>query len=218
MKTQLAQGSESTWPLIVLTTLMALFAALMLTAASSISNAATVVERTPIGAHVPLLTLEKNENPQNILVVFTKVDQNCHFSLVEKQPILSDYWLMNRERYKPVNALIQRGIAKRIKIVSEVPADAKEFQVRLSDFTELKHDLGTDPLITVRSEGSPGNCEAAAILQLGPSDQNRSILLEKLQANSTKRLLPPFRKLTSLTVAGVDIASGEKFSRTYNSK
>lgn len=215
-------AQESSWTVFVLTILMAVFAALMLTAASSISQAASVVERAPIGAHVPLLTLEKNENPQNILVVFTKVDQNCRFQLEDKEPILSDYWLMNRERYKPVNALIQRGIEKRIKIVTEIPEGSKqlprEFQVRLSDFTELKHDLGSDPLITVRSDGAPGKCEAEAILRLGPSDQNRSILLEKLQANSSKKLLPPFRKLKSLTVAGVDLASGEKFSRTFHSK
>lgn len=216
MKSQTAQDAHGNWGVLALTLLMALFAALMLTAASSISNAAQVVERAPIGAHIPLLTLEKNENPQNVLVVFTKVEPNCKFSLIEKEPVLSDYWLMNRERYKPVNPLIQRGIEKRIQIVTA--KNLNQFQVRLSDFTELQHDLGADPLITVSSEGTPGKCTAEAVLKLGPSDQNRTILLEKLQANSRKKILPPFRKLTSLTVEGTDLASGEKFARTYISK
>lgn len=210
--------SDSPWAPVALTMLIALMAALMISAAASISHAAPVIDRAPIGQHVPLLTLEKNENPQNIMIIYTKLDQNCRLEIKDEAPVLSEYWLMNRERYKRVNPLIVRGIEKRMKIVTDVAFDPNSFQVRLSDFTEIQHDLGTDPLITIRSEGQPGRCEAVAVLHMGPADQYRSIQLEKVFAKSEKKLLPPFRRLLELTLTGADLATGERFSRTFHSK
>jgi hypothetical protein len=209
---------DSPWALGLLTTLLAIFAVLMISAASSLSEAAEVVDRTPIGPHVPILTLEKNENPQNLLIVFTKVDDACRFQIKDREPILSDYWLIDRAKYKPVHPLIQRGIGKRISVVSRASGDPNSFQVRLNDFTELRHDLGNDPLITVKSAKTGGKCEAKAVVQLGPSDQNRSILLETVVANSKKKALPPFRELLSLTLKGIDLESGAEVSRTYVAK
>lgn len=210
--------SDSAWTPIALTVFLAFMAALMISAAASISQAAPVIERAPIGSHVPLLTLEKNENPQNVLIIYTKLDSTCRIEIKDEEPTLSEYWLMDRARYKRVNPLIVRGIEKRIKVVDEVPADQHSFQVRLSDFTELEHDLGSDPLITVRSEGQPGHCEAVAILHMGASDQYRSIQIDRVYAKSEKKLLPPFRRLVELTISGADLATGEKFSRSFQQK
>ncbi len=210
--------NESPWAPLALTTLLALMAALMISAAASISNAATVIERGPIGAHVPILTLEKSENPQNQLIVYTKLDPSCRLLVEDEQPVLSEYWLMNGQTYKRVNPLIVRGIEKRIQRVTEVPFDPNSFQIRLGDFTELQHDLGSDPLITIRSEGRPGHCEAYAVLQLGASDHHRALRLERVFAKSEKKLLPPFRRLVELTVIGADVTTGERVSRTFQQK
>lgn len=55
-----------------------------------------------IGAHQPVLIVEKNVNPENKMVVYTKLDANGHFMADGNWPLLDFYWMMDGKNYKPV--------------------------------------------------------------------------------------------------------------------
>lgn len=213
-------------------------AILMLTAAMPSAEAATETSQStslvprvgemttlhPIGSHVPLFILEKSENPQNVMVVYAKLDDDCRFETKNGVPVMSQYWLMDRERYKPVHRLIQNGIRNRIQIVSDSrepvqhALSSTHFQVRLTEFNELNHDLGRDPLIDVQSGGRKGKCSAEVSMSLGPSDHNRRIDVSAVYAESQKTWRPPFRELKALSVRGYDAMTHEQLERTYSAK
>lgn len=171
-----------------------------------------------IGAHTPILKFEKNENPQNLMIVYTKLDPGtCAFAANDKNiPVLDEYWMMDGTRYKRVHPLIKRGIGERLELDSAAYKGTKKFFVHLKDFRELNSDLGASPTVEIKPEKSNGHCDAFAEMRLGPSDGNRRIAVESIYAESSKKFLPPFRKLRSLTITGKDVATGEVIHRTYS--
>src|SRR5882672_1574280 len=54
-----------------------------------------------VGAHYPLFLVEKSHHPENITVVYTKLDQHCHV-IPEREhdfmPTLDFHWLMDETR------------------------------------------------------------------------------------------------------------------------
>lgn len=167
-----------------------------------------------IGPHTPLLKIEKNENPQNSMVVYTKIDpKTCAFAA---GPVLDEYWMMDGTRYKRVNPLIKEGIRKRFELDRQAFKRSGRFLVRLRDFHEVKSDLGSEPVFEVLSSKEPGGCQATVKMTLGPSDHGRTVEIESIYADSSRKFLPPFRKLNSLTLIGRDVATGEKIRRTYS--
>src|SRR5678815_4655824 len=71
-----------------------------------------------IGAHHPIVILEKNVHPQNLMVVYTKEDVNGRFLADDadrNRPVFDFYWLMDGKNYKPVNGLIKNEIGKRFE-------------------------------------------------------------------------------------------------------
>lgn len=171
-----------------------------------------------IGPHYPVFTFEKNENPQNIMVIYVKLDAEGKLQpdpARPKQPFLGFYWLMNREKYKPVHPLIQTGIRDRLHFVSQ-SANRRTFHLRLNDLKELKQDLSTTE-ITVEVEGrEPPRVEAK--VTLGPSDNSKEVKIDKIFSHAHKTFLPPFRKLDSVTIVGKTVADGDPVSRTYSSR
>ena len=87
--------------------------------------------------------------------------------------------------------------------------------MHLKDFKELKSDLGSSPTFEVSAKKKGSACEARVEMELGPSDKNRRIQIESIYADSSKTVLPPFRKLQSLTIHGKDIATGQAVERKY---
>lgn len=180
---------------------------------------AGVISTVPeIGPHTPLILVEKSENPQNKMVVFTKLDsKTCAFTLTSGKPVFDEYWLMDGEHFKKVNQLIKNAVTDRFELDRQAFRDRQKFLVHLKDFSELKSDLGSAPTFEVTvKKGASSDCNASVVMKLGPSDHDRSISIDSIYADSEKSVLPPFRKLKSLTLQGKDVATGETIRRTYS--
>jgi hypothetical protein len=185
-------------------------------AALTVKAPAPVTTIPEVGPHTPLIKVEKNENPQNTMVVYTKIDEkSCAFA---QGPVLDEYWMMDGSKYKPVNPMIKSGIKKRFELDDAAYKSKGRFLVKLRDFSELKSDLGPEPTFEVLSTKAPGGCSAKVQMTLGASDHERKIEIESIYADSSKTVLPPFRKLNALTLIGRDVATGEKVRRTYSSR
>ncbi len=192
-----------------------LFFSVALASSAQARSKEPVVSIPEIGAHTPILKIEKNENPQNLMVVYTKLDpKTCAFA---EGPVLDEYWMMDGSKYKPVHPLIKQGIQKRFELDQNAFKSSQRFLVRLRDFNELKSDLGSEPTFEVTTEKASSGCGAQVTMTLGPSDHNRKIEVDSIYADSAKKILPPFRKLNSLTLIGRDVATGEAIRRTYSS-
>jgi hypothetical protein len=164
-----------------------------------------------IGRHFPLFTFEKNENPQNIMVVYVKLDDQGRFEKDPKhpeQPLIGFYWLMNREKYKRVHPLIVHGIRERLHFISQAP-DRRSFRIRLSDLDDLKRDMKPAD-IDVRILGGRENPNVEASL--------RGVKIDKIYSEAHKTFLPPFRKVDVVTVFGKSITDGDPVSRTYSAR
>lgn len=198
----------------VLTSTMALAGA---AGAKTIPLGAAKLE--PIGEHQRLLLFEKNENPQNVMVVYTKIDGACALAKGENgQPVFDFYWMMDRTKYKPVHAMIKSGIRDRLEFQAGSAAKGlKEFYVRINDMKEVKNDL-PDPRLHVELQDDGGNCTADARIQLGPSDQGRILKVQSIYSEAKKIILPPFRKLVAVTLRGIDAKTGEKIERRFQGK
>ena len=178
--------------------------------------ASGIADFPQIGAHFPIISFEKNENPMNIMEIYTQLNADCSFKRAGRgQPILGFYWLMDRQRYKPVHSLILSAIRHRLELMDGETDHG--FQLRLNDLRELKSDL-KEPVLSVRSIGKNAPCEVEATVRLGPSDGERIIRITSIYSESRKTFWPPFRKLTSITLVGVDVPTGEHVRRTYFGK
>lgn len=170
-----------------------------------------------IGAHTPILKVEKNENPQNLMVVYTKVNpETCAFDTSKGKPVLDEYWLMDGSKYKPVHPMIKNAVRDRFVLDEKAYRSRGEFRVHLKDFHELKSDLGDEPTFRVTSAKGPKGCKTDVTMKLGPSDGGKEIAIESIYADSSKKVLPPFRKLNSLTLTGRDVATGAEIKKTYS--
>lgn len=182
-----------------------------------------------VGKHTRLLTIEKSENPQNVMRVYTKLDEQCRFArdpADRSRPLVDFYWLMDRTRYKPVHPLIKSGVRKRVRVdalVSSGPPGApvtpgakktESFTMRLEDLKELKTDL-PEAALNVTARRTSKGCDVSVVTRLGPSDGFETLRLEKIHTESRKSLLPPFRKLVSVTLEGLAATTGDELRRTY---
>lgn len=180
-----------------------------------LQHATAQVDNIPaVGRHYRLFTVEKNENPENILVLFTKLDANCHFKEESDAPVFDMYWLMNRSSYKPTHSLIKSGVKERLQLI---PTSPDSFFVQINDLKEVNSDL-TDRRMTVATDKVQGQCKVQSTLNLGPSDKYAKIQLNSIYSESVKVITPPFYKLKSVTLNGVDINTGAKVSRKYLAK
>ena len=180
------------------------------------ANAGVSKSIPQIGLHNPLLNFEKNENRQNLMVVFTRlVPATCEFDAKAGVAVLDYYWLMNGTDYKPVNPVILQSVRERLEVDTAAFKSSKKFLVHLKEFKELKSDLGMSPTFEVKSKKIGTACDATVEMQLGPSDKNRRVKIDSIYAESTKTILPPFRKLQALTINGKDLKSGDVVHRTY---
>lgn len=168
-----------------------------------------------VGGHYPLFTFEKNENPQNILVLYTKLDNNCHVVEEAQAPIFDMYWLMDHLSYKPTNSLIKSGVKDRLQVITA--NDLNGFYIEINDLKEVNSDL-RDPRLTVTTEKFQGKCKVRSLFTLGPSDNNATMQLVSIYSEATKTVMPPFRKLKSVTLNGINTQTGAKVSRKYLAK
>lgn len=181
-----------------------------------------------VGPHYQIFQFEKSENPENILVVYTKLDKDCRFVLEPDnlaRPIFGFYWLMDGQNYKPVHALIQSGIAERLQIMIPENFSKKRdfFSVQVRDLIQVDPALG-DALVHVKAVRTLKDCDLKVTFHLESGlpktiseDKNNSakLVLEKIYAESEKTIIPPFRKVVSLRFEGSNEKTGDPEQRVY---
>jgi len=188
---------------------------------SILSALAGDVENIPeMGAHQPILTVGKNVNPQNLMVVYTKLDGNGRFltnPADRDRPLFDFYWLMDGKNYKPVNGLIKNEISKRLECQSGPGDRATHFVINVNDLKEVNSDI-KEPKVDVYASGSDGARDVEAQMNLGPSDGNMRIKLSSIYTEG--RAFPP--AVYSVTLKGEEIVNGKltgnKVARRYEAK
>jgi hypothetical protein len=178
-----------------------------------------VTDIPEIGAHEPILVVKKNVHPENLMVVYTKVDAGGHFvpdPHDPQRPIVDFYWLMDGKTYKPVNALIKSEIRKHLEVQTEA-ADVNHFVINLNDLKEVSSDIG-QPKVDVSVDPAGGGHDVEARMNLGPSDGNVRIRLTSIHTEG--RAFPP--AVYSVTLQGEKVAdgklTGKRITRRYDAK
>lgn len=182
-----------------------------------------------VGEHYPLFFIEKSHRPENITVVYTRLDAHCRV-LPDRThgflPSLDFYWLLDETRYKPMAPLLKAGVRKRLQFTDAQwhQVDPTAFTVRTGDLARVQHDL-PHPAMQIRTARRGEACVAAAYLTLGPSNSSVTLqvvsvstqtealtLLKKVQAMAN----PDALEIYAVTVQGVDVATGQPMARTYH--
>jgi hypothetical protein len=167
-----------------------------------------------VGAHYPILIVEKDQNPQNILVVYTKLGRECQIELDEGEPQIGFYWLMNGKNYKRMNSILEGRARERMQLIAaEGTAKRDTFYLNAKDISEMDHDL-KNPRLTVKSRLQNGKCFVEGFMQLGPSDGNVVIRLDRIYGEGASLLNPV---PDSVTLKGVNAKTGVAVKRTYES-
>tara|TARA_B110001454_G_C12723312_1_gene436603 strand:+ start:21948 stop:22556 length:609 start_codon:yes stop_codon:yes gene_type:complete len=189
----------------------------------NISVASGVKTLVPIGQHYEVFRLEKSENPQNILVVYTRLDDNCLFELNPENsnvPVFGFYWLMDRKNYKPVHPLIRRGISKRLQVEtpSTFPQERNNFTVLVKDLTKVDRTL-ENAYVKVSSRKDGKSCVVKSSFDtLGESKLASALTLDKIYAESEITFLPPFRKVIMLKIQGQNEKTGLPEEKIFQEK
>jgi hypothetical protein len=195
--------------------------AILLLAVALLRVVAGEVANIPaVGAHQPILVVGKNVNPQNLMVVYTKVDANGCFvanPANRERPVFDFYWLMDGKNYKPVNGLIKNEIARRFECQLSATDRATHFVINVNDLKEVNCDI-KEPKLDVYANGSGGARDVEAQISLGPSDGNMRIKLSSIYTEG--RSFPP--AVYSVTLKGEEIVNGKltgkKVARKYDAK
>lgn len=188
------------------------FLAVTFFVASVVSAASEEVRSaSEIGAHHRVLIVEKNVNPQNMMVIYTKVDADGRFSTDpanRNQPVFDFYWLMDGRDYKPVNAMIKAAIRKRFESQWYSRDEANRFTVNVNDLKEVNCDI-KEPKMDVYARDTGGKRSVEAEMTLGPSDGNLRIKLSSIYTEG--RAVPP--ALHAVTLKGKEIVNGNVTGR-----
>lgn len=117
------------------------------------------------GEHVPLFVFKKTIHPQNIVIVYTKMDRNCRI-VYDRQtgaPTFGLYWLDDGVRYDAAPHLASQLLSR--MPVEDVKGDPTSFYVRLNDLGRVNHDLADERLL-IKSERHGNTCIAGAYVML----------------------------------------------------
>lgn len=173
----------------------------------------------PIGRHFRLFRFEKNENPQNILVGFTKVARNCRFELSQGKPIVDFYWLLDGTRFKNPHGLIKKSIRKRIAFAdpgSLAQGETDRFALELLEAKDMKAPIKS-ALILVSAKRTVADCEISVVATFGDAKGNQNeIKLSTIRAETRKIWMPPFRKVISITLEGESVKDGRRVAQVFH--
>ena len=173
-----------------------------------------------IGPHKPILIVEKNVNPQNVMVIYTKIDANGRFTRNAEdgnRPVFGFYWLMDGKTYKPVNRMIKTEIRKRFENQWSPGGRAAHFTINVNDLKEVNCDIKV-PKVDVYARESDNAPAVEAQMNLGPSNGNMRIRLSSIRTEG--RAFPP--AVHSVTLKGEEIVNGlptgKKVIRKYEAE
>jgi hypothetical protein len=182
-----------------------------------------------IGEHYPLFLIEKSHHPENITVVYTKLDPDCHVIPDREHgflPTLDFYWLMDATHYKPMAGPLKAGARKRLQFIDAngLQDDPTSFSVRTDDLSRVQHDL-QNPTVQIKAERQGDACVATAFMTLGPSNGNATMKVESVSTKTEPITLikkmqamadPDSIRIYAVTVKGIDVATGQPIERTYH--
>lgn len=173
------------------------------------------------GQQYTILKFEKNENPENILIVYTELDKNCYL-LADSQksdlPVLDFYWLMNGTTFKKTHSLIKASIRRRLYVDPDFRLEKNQnsFPVVLNELATLNDNFKNARLI-VKSEKKDNQCRVSAQLDSSNGEwKNYNII--KIYTETKKTFLPPFRKVISIQIEGLDSRTASSKVQTYSVK
>ena len=198
-----------------------IFSSVLITALAGAQEIKSIPE---VGVHVKLFTFEKSENPQNIMIGYTKLDADCRFVRDGGQPLLDYYWLMDGTRYKPVHSMIKREVRGRLAVEASPTATgigtvtAKDvvdrFALKVQNFKGLSSELGKVDVV-VKSVRDGKDCRAFVEVREEKSGFS-PLKLQVIKAVSEGSMFPPFRKFVSLTFSGTDLKTGAEEKQTIH--
>lgn len=182
-----------------------------------------------IGEHYPLFVVEKSHHPENITVVYTKLDPHCRVLPDRRHgflPTLDFYWLLDDTHYKPMAGLLKAEVRQRLQFTDPqwYQVDPTAFTVRTSDLARVQHDLPS-PSVQIQTARQGDICVAAAYLTLGPSNGSVTIKLDAVSTQTealtwlkTMRVManPDALQIYTVTVKGTNVATGQPIARTYH--
>jgi hypothetical protein len=182
-----------------------------------------------IGEHYPLFFIEKSHHPENIAVVYTKLDTDCRVipdRVHGYLPTLDFYWLLDAIRYKPMAEPLKAGARRRLQFsnANGSQGDSTAFAVRTDDLSRVQHDLQS-PTVQIKAERQGDACVALALLTLGPSNGHVTIKIESVSTKTEPITLlkklramvePDAIQIYTVTVKGTDVATGQPIERTYH--
>lgn len=163
-----------------------------------------------VGPHYPLFIVKKSYNPENLLSVYTRLDEKCQPILDtsrQGKPTLNFYWLMNGENYKPMNSILENGVRKRLLVEAQA-GNSLGFLITATDLREVKHDLPSQTL-QIKTEKTKTGCFAQALLKLGPAHKSETIRVESFFADADF-----VGNVAKVVIEGVN-AQGQKVSVEY---
>ena len=182
-----------------------------------------------VGEHYPLFLIEKSHHPENITVVYTKLDTDCRVIPDSEHgflPTLDFYWLMDATRYKPMAGPLKAGARKRLQFIDTNGSQGAPtaFAVRTDDLSRVQHDLPS-PTVQIKTERQGDACMATALMTLGPSNGNATMKVESVSTKTEP--ITPLKKMQAIadpdsiriyavTVKGTDVATGQPIERTYH--
>ena len=181
-----------------------------------------------VGEHYPLFLIEKSYHPENIAVVYTKLDTDCRVIPDRKHgflPTFDFYWLLDATRYKPMSELLKAGARRRFQFIDthESQSHTTAFAVRTDDLSRVQHDLPS-PTVQIKAARQGDACVAIAFMTLGPSNGNVTMKVESVATTTEPiTLLKTMRamadlgsiRIYTLTVKGTDVVTGQAIERTY---
>lgn len=167
---------------------------------------------------VRLFEVEKSMNPENILVVYARVDASCHIQPISdagSMHLYDLYWLMNGTDFKPTHRLIKKAVRKRF-VAQALDAGGLHFTVRLADLKELHHDLPSDRIRVAIERESSDQCRSRVLLQLGPSHENRTMAIEAIYSEARTFFGIPIG-IHYIELRGTDVQSQAPLVARFNS-
>lgn len=183
---------------------------------------AVAIASTAVSAQVErkLFTMEKNYNPENIMIIHTQTDKDCKFVTSTKNAernYLEFYWNMNfGAEKKEVHSMIRSEIKERVQFVG-INERRDLFRIKLNDLTELRHDL-TDTTVDVSSEISQGKCNVKSILHLGASGNYAKMNVKKVYCDVTKNMIGVPNGCSFIQLEGTDADTGAKIFVKFKKK
>jgi hypothetical protein len=172
-----------------------------------------------IGEHEQIILFKKSVNPQNLLLVYTKVNPDCTFKQDPQagHVVFDFYWLMDGTRYKPVASAIKAEINKRLEALPS--QNLNSFSVAVRDLNQVVTDIPENKWkIDVTSAKVGRECVIKAFMNLGASSKNVRLQLKQIYSDASANIFTRSVTVRSLTLSGIDAATGAPFEQTYKGR